>query len=200
MTISHISDADLSRLLEGDVSQEEQDALQEHLRSCPECTARWERISAGARYVESLLFEAVRRGRTSDSCLSEDLLVGFINQTLDSEKRSMVEQHLAQCARCRDALAEKFTEAYAKEGDKWWSEYVAHQLLSLLVLLPPEELYQMLSELGIPAPTIAFVSEQSIQLPVLSPESSRMSPVDGYGFAQQTIPAYPQTIQHGNCD
>jgi len=76
-----ISDSDIGRLLEGDVTEQHRQPLQRHIEICPDCKTRWQQVSSGAQYVESMF----KTGRSS--CLSEDLLTGFINKTLDSEER-----------------------------------------------------------------------------------------------------------------
>lgn len=49
-----ISDADLSRLWEDDLKQLRQQQLQQHLDSCPQCKSRYEQMSAGAGWLETL--------------------------------------------------------------------------------------------------------------------------------------------------
>ena len=46
-----LSDADLGRLSEGDLSRTERAAFEHHVEACSPCRARWERVAAGARYV-----------------------------------------------------------------------------------------------------------------------------------------------------
>lgn len=184
-----ISDADLARLWEDDVTPQEKQVLQRHIKTCSKCKACWQRMSAGARNVENLLFEATRKERTKGECLSEDVLAGFVNQTLDLEKRRTAEEHLAQCSLCRDALADRFSDAYAKEGDRWWPEYVGRQILGLLAQLPEEEISRVLEELNIsPAPPVR--SEAIIKLSIFQPAESqarRLAAATGEGFSVQTI-------------
>ena len=121
-----ISDADLGRLLDGDVNASQRQLLQEHIESCSDCRARWQRVSRGSQYVDSLLAE------TATGCLSEEQLAGFVEGTLNKHAKNAAEDHLLRCQRCSEALAAKFTDAYTQQGDKWWSEYVGGQMLSLL--------------------------------------------------------------------
>jgi len=184
-----ISDADLARLWEGGVTTEEKQALQQHIEICSDCRARWQQMSAGAQHVETLLFEAVKKARIVGGCLSEDLLAGFINQTIDPGKRSIVEGHLAKCPSCQCALADKFTDAYAKDGNTWWSEYVGRQILGLLAELSDEEINHVLEDLNAaPAPPVQ--SEAIIRLPILEPvesEARRLAAATGEGFSVQTL-------------
>jgi len=184
-----ISDADLARLWDGDVAAQDEQALQQHIEICPDCRDRWKRMSAGAKHVESLLSEAAGKTQAAGECLSGDLLTGFVEDTLKPEERQVVEDHLTQCSGCRDALAEKFSDAYAKEGNTWWSEYVGRQILGLLVQLSEEEIDDALEALGATlAPPVR--SEAIIQLPALEPaesEARRLAAATGEGFSVQTL-------------
>lgn len=184
-----ISDADLGRLWEGDVTPQEKQALQQHIELCLDCGTRWQRMSGGAQHAETLLLEAARKARTAGGCLSEDLIAGFIDQTLDPRKRRMAEEHLSQCPRCRDALADRFSEAYEREGDFWWSQYVGQQVLGLLAQLPEEEINYLVEDLNV-APTPLSQSEAVIKLPILEPaesEARRLAAATGEGFSVQTL-------------
>lgn len=141
-----IPDADIDRLLDGDVTSHEKQSLHDHIETCPQCKARWQQASAGARRLDDLFTRTAKEVQTAGECLSGDLLTGFIDKTLDSEKRQAVEDHLATCSSCRDALADKFTNVYAKSGDKWWSEYAAGQVLELFAMVPDQadELVELL--------------------------------------------------------
>ena len=184
-----ISDADLGRLWEGDVTAQDRQALQQHIEACPDCKDRWQRMSAGAQHVETLLFETADKTQMVGGCLSEDLLTGFIDEDLDPTKRCMVEEHLDQCSRCRDALAGKFSDIYAKDGDTWWSQYIGGQILGLLTQLPKEEISDVLEALKV-TPALSVRSEAIIELPILEPaesEARRLAAATGEGFSVQTI-------------
>lgn len=49
-----ISGADLVRLWDGAVTPRQEEAIRQHLEGCPQCRKRWEEISAGAHYMESI--------------------------------------------------------------------------------------------------------------------------------------------------
>lgn len=184
-----ISDADLARLWEDDVTPQEKQALEQHIEICPDCRTRWQQMSAGAQHVETLLFETARKARTAGECLSDDQLTGFINETLEPGVRSRVEDHLARCSGCLDALAEKFTDAYAKEGSTWWSEYVAHELLVLFALLPERQLCDLLEALNVTR-TSTEGSAVIIKLPMLESaqsEARRLAAATGEAFFVQTL-------------
>jgi len=183
-----ISDADLARLWEDDVTPQEKQALQQHIEICPDCRTRWQQMSAGAQHVETLLFETARKARMKGECLSDDLLAGFIDETLGPEKRYTVEDHLTKCSLCRETLADKFTDAYAKEGDTWWSQYVAHQILGLLVQVP-DQIDHLLEALNITTGS-PVQSEAIVKLPMLEPaqsEARRLAAATGEAFFAQTL-------------
>lgn len=178
-----ISDADIGRLLEGDVTEQHRQTLQRHIEVCPDCKARWQQLSAGAQYVESM-FKA-----DQSNCLSEDLLTGFIDKTLNPEKRHTVEEHLAQCSRCRDSLAERVADSYTRQGDKWWSEYVGCQILSLFAKIP-EEINGLLEILKITVSESAVQTSQTIKLPILEPteeQTMRLAAATGEGLFEQRL-------------
>jgi hypothetical protein len=83
--------------------------------------------------MESMLDAA---WKVTTNCLSEDILASFVDGSLDSDTRSIAEKHLFDCEHCTDALAKKFATAYEQNGDAWWSEYAADQMLHLLALVP----------------------------------------------------------------
>lgn len=183
-----ISDADFARLWEDDVTPQEKQALQQHIEICPDCRTRWQQMSAGAQHVETLLFETARKARMKGECSSDDLLAGFIDETLGPEKRYTVEDHLAKCSRCREALAEKFTDAYEKEGDTWWSQYVAHQILGLLVQVP-DRIDRFLEDLNVTV-ALPVQTEAIIKLPMLEPghsEARCLAAATGEGYFVQTV-------------
>lgn len=183
-----ISDADLARLWEGDVTPQEKQTLEQHIEICLDCGIRWQQMSAGAQHVETLLFQTARKARMKGECLSDDLLAGFIDETLGPEKRYTVEDHLAKCSRCREALAEKFTDAYIKEGDTWWAQYVAHQILGLLVQVP-DQIDRLLEDLNVTV-ALRVQSEAIIKVQMLEPahsEARRLAAVTGEAFFVQTL-------------
>lgn len=182
-----ISDADLARLWEGDVTSQKKEVLQQHMEICSNCRTRWQQMSAGAKQVETMLFAAAKKANLQRECLSDDLLTGFIDETLDSEKKLMVENHIAICSRCRDSLADRFTDAYAKEGNIWWSQYAAYQMLNLFLQIPGQ-INDLLEYLNVEAAVVR--SAVIIKLPVLQPsdsEARRLAAATGEGFFAQTL-------------
>jgi len=99
-----ISDADLARLWEGDVTPQEKQTLEQHIKIFPDCRNRWQQMSAGAQHVETLLFETAKKALMKGECPSDDLLAGFIDETLGPEKRHTVKDHLTKCSLCREAV------------------------------------------------------------------------------------------------
>ena len=183
-----ISDADIGRLLDGDVTSQEKQLLHEHIEICPQCKARFQQASAGARQLDDFFAQAAKEAQATDKCLSEDVLARFVNQTLDRTERDKAEEHLAQCSHCRDALADKFTDAYAKDGDRWWSEYAASQMLGLLALAA-DQIDELVELLNIET-SQAIRSATIIKLPLLEPvqeQARRLAAATGEGFSAQTL-------------
>ena len=76
-----ISDADIGCLLEGDLSEQQRKTLQQHIDICPDCRAHWQQASAGSKYIKDMFSAAWQ-----SQCLSEDLISGFVNGTMNLEK------------------------------------------------------------------------------------------------------------------
>lgn len=183
-----ISDADFGRLLENDLTVQEKQAFHQHMEDCPACRDSWRRISTGARYVEQVFSEAAPKDRKA-GCLSGDVLQGLVDETLDAGESNRAREHLMDCPHCRDALAEKLSEAYETEGASWWSQYVGRQLLGLLARLPGEELEPILHELG-SQPARRVTPALVIKLPVLQPaerQAERLAAATGEGFSVQRL-------------
>jgi len=184
-----MSDADLGRLWEGDVTPQERQGLEQHIQSCPDCSARWQRMSDGAQYVADLFSKAASQARAAGGCLSADVLTGYVNQTLEPEDRLLAERHLADCHNCRDALAGEFAAAYETEGDTWWSQYVGEQILGLLARLPEGEIDGILEMLNTaPAPSVQ--SQTVIRLSVFEPaesQATRLAAATGEGIWEQRL-------------
>jgi len=183
-----ISDADIGRLLDDDVTSQEKQSLHEHIETCLLCRTRWQQVSTGAGQLDNLFALTVKKAQTPDKCLSENVLAGFVNQTLGKTERCKAEHHLAQCSCCRDRLASKFAESYEKEGNKWWSEYAASQMLGLLALAA-DQIDGLVEFLSIET-SQSVHSTTIIKLPLLEPaqeQARRLAAATGEGFSVQTL-------------
>ena len=183
-----LTDTDLGRLLDKDLTPQEQQTFQHHIDGCPACQARWQRISGGARHVEALLAKAASQARQSRACLSDEMLTGYAGDTLDAADRRMAEEHLFECPRCREALADRFTESFATDGDAMWSEYVADQVLRLFAKIPEriDSLLEILEGTREQPPA----SPQTITLPLFEPadsEARRLAAATGEGLSEQVV-------------
>lgn len=174
-----ISDADLARLWDSDVTPQRGQVLQQHIEGCPECRARWQQMSEGARHMESLLDAA---WQASGNCLSDYVLAGFVGGSLDPSARQAAEKHLFDCERCRDALAQRFAGIYEQQGDAWWSTYVAHQIFQLLTLVP-ERVEELLGVLKIAAGEPPE-SGQTVRLPMFD-RAGKLAASTGDGLSEQ---------------
>ncbi len=159
-----ISDADLSRLWDGDVTPEERQVLQQHLDTCRNCRDRWEQMAAGAHDIDAVFGIPAS---SSDRCLPLDVLAGYLDETLDPAEKTAVDSHLDRCKECREAIEriQQASRAFDFEGDAWWEKYSACQALQLAVHAP--EVARELAELATSSAPSASGSDNVIRLPVL---------------------------------
>jgi len=118
-----LSDADLSRWLEGEVSAQQRQAFEQHVAACPSCRSRWQQVRAGAEPFERALQQAARIASAS-ACPCDEVLNAFAERRLDVQARGVVTDHVADCPRCTEKLAETFCRDYDREGRQWWQQYV----------------------------------------------------------------------------
>ncbi len=183
-----ISDADLGRLLEDDVTSQEKQTLQQHIDTCPDCKGRWQRMSAGVQHIEAFLSDKAGKALMTGGCLSEEVLTEFIDETLNQEDKQTAEEHLSQCSRCREALADGFSDAYEKNGDTWWSQYVAEQILRLFAEIP-DQIDSLLEDIKTIKEEVT-PSLQLIELPIFEPTESdveRLAAATGEGLSEQRL-------------
>jgi len=182
-----ISDSDIGRMLTGDITEQQRTILFEHIRGCPNCKARWQQASSGAEYMNNLLSKAWSNAR-KDVCLSDEVVNGFVNDSLSEDDTQRVRDHLDQCQTCSDRLAERYAAAYDRHGDKWWSEYVARQILVLLSQIP-EQIGSLLAVLKT-AKEEPTPSPQIIKLTIFEPSESdvgRIAAATGEGLSEQLL-------------
>jgi hypothetical protein len=142
----------------------------------------------------------------TQQCLSEADFVRLWEDDLTPQERQVFQQHLEDCCQCKtrweemsagarhletlfaNREARQLEEDFAREGESWWSQYVAQQVLGLLAQAP-DQIADFLESLGIK--TTAFVrSDAVIELPVLQwteGKTKRLAAGTGEGFAEQTI-------------
>ena len=111
-TLKCISDADLSRLWDGGVTDSERSSFEAHLKSCVACRERWEQMAAGAEYIDTALGIAKVSAGT---CPDDELMAQCIGGMLDAADEEPVEEHLRLCADCRERA--ETTIRLADRGD-----------------------------------------------------------------------------------
>ena len=89
-------DEQLSAYLDGELSEQERQQVEAHLKTCPSCRADYEQL----RRVAELASEGLRSVR----CLSPADRAAYIHGLLDDERCRATEEHLARCKRCREEV------------------------------------------------------------------------------------------------
>jgi len=180
-----LTDADLGRLCEGDVTAKQRGVFERHLEACSKCRARWEQVAAGARYVEGVLSGAKTAG-VRTACPSQNLLAGYLDGSLDAAGKRLVKRHLAECRACQEQVqaVKWLSDAYAEEGGEWWNQYVGQQILHL-VAHAPEVLSEVLAAVKVARPA-AIRSRATINLPILR-VGVGIAAATGEGFFEETL-------------
>ena len=184
-----LTDADLGRLCEGDVTAKQRGVFERHLETCSKCRARWEHVAAGARYVEGVLSGA-KAARARTACPSQNLLAGYMDGSLNAAEKRQVKRHLAECRACQEQVqaAKWLSDAYAEEGGEWWNQYVGGQILHLAADVP-EVLDDILKAANV-RKIVGVRSEAILKLPIFEPAEAvplRMAAGTGEGFAEQVL-------------
>jgi len=184
-----LTDADLGRLCEGDVTAKQRGIFERHLEACSKCRARWEQVAAGARYVEGVLSGAKTAG-VRIACPSQDLLAGYLDDSLDAAEKRLVKRHLAECQTCQEQVqaVKWLSDAYAEEGGEWWNQYVGEQILQLAADAP--EVLDDILEAANVGEISGIKSEAILRLPILQPAETvplRMAAGTGEGFSEQVL-------------
>jgi hypothetical protein len=116
-------------------------------------------------------------------------IIAFVSGNISKSELDAINLHIMTCPDCEGRLAEAFADAWEREGDNMWAEYVGAQLLSLFSLIPEEDLGPIMDGLGIQSPAVVFVGVDSINLPILQLDA--FVPEGGYGFYEQHIRTVP---------
>jgi len=179
-----ISDADLNRLSEGDLTSQEKRTLLEHIKTCPDCKARWEKVCTGSQYIDEMIFETAAKAQGQDQCLTDQQITAFALEDMNEIERQNAQNHLARCPRCREALSAIFVEDY-EEGQSWWSLYTAEQLLALFAKLSAEEVDAIASELK--AGPVSVRPTSIINLTILKRTAAALAAGTGEGLEIQRL-------------
>lgn len=179
-----LTDADFGRLCEGDVTAKQRGVFERHLDACSQCKARWEKVAAGARYVEGVLSGAKAPGARS-KCPSQNLLAGYMDDSLDAAEKRLVKRHLAECRACQEQVqaGKWLSDAYAEESGERWDQYVRQQILHLVVRAP-EVLDDVLDAIKVVL-LVVVKSQAIVRVPMLEPVG--MAAATGEGFSEQVL-------------
>jgi len=198
-----ISDADLARLWDGQLTDRQRQDFERHLASCPSCRSRWERMSAGLRRIDEAFGVPGRAAETG--CPSDEQMVAYLDGALEPQERQELEAHLSRCARCRAEVEfiRQGSADYQTEGGPWWARYAARQVLAL-ASKAPQVIDELAAAVGVRAPQ-AGTSDRAIELPALQPRSvtaQRLAAATGDGFSRQVLrqdrPAFElEVVQFG---
>ena len=89
-------DEQLSAYLDGELTAQERQQVEAHLKICPQCRAEYEQL----RRVAELASEGLRSVR----CLSPADRAAYIHGLMDDEQRRAADDHLARCKSCREEI------------------------------------------------------------------------------------------------
>ena len=181
-----LSDEDLGRLCEGDLTVDQRHALDQHLKGCAQCRVRWERVSAGTRHVAATL-SGDKETVASTACPTNNVMSEFMSGLLNPGQKETVEKHLAECRTCREQVlhATRISDEHAKEGGLYWARYVGQQVLGLIAHVP-EEIERLWAAVHV-GPAAPVRSREVIQLAMLRPQAVALAAGTGEGFSEQVL-------------
>ncbi len=95
----------VSRLVDGELSQEEADRVHDHLARCETCAQRFEEWKkADDLFRSSFRTVMMTRMHSSKACISPRRLTAYFRGALPAAERAEVEAHLSRCAFCTREL------------------------------------------------------------------------------------------------
>lgn len=188
-TQSCISDADLARLWDQELTPGQREDLEHHLQGCPSCQARWDAMAAGARHFEASL-RAAAQAAPAASCPSDELVARYLGGALDQQQKQEVEAHLARCPSCREEvrMTQEALAADDRDGAQWWADYTGRQVLAVLARVPAE-IDQLALVIGRPMPFVRPCA-QPVALSIFAPTRTAgvaLAAATGEGVAEQVL-------------
>jgi anti-sigma factor RsiW len=90
------------RLIDGELSPRQEEAVLAHLESCPACRALYEKIKAAATVLKDCRSAAVQPQRRKIShCPDYETIIAYADGSMvEGAKRKKIAAHLARCDRC----------------------------------------------------------------------------------------------------
>ncbi len=81
-----------------------------HLRTCPDCAARYESISAESLAVKAAVCARLAAEAPKEPCPDRERLALYLDSALSEEQHDELESHLGGCGRCRTVLKDIYRE------------------------------------------------------------------------------------------
>jgi C-terminal peptidase prc len=126
-----LTELTLSRLIDGELSQEETDRAHDHLARCRTCSQRFEEWkTADALFRDSFRTVMMTRMHSSKDCISPKKLTAYFRNGLPAAERAQVEAHLSRCAFCTRELVALYK--LMKEFDEKQLEPLGEEMLHRL--------------------------------------------------------------------
>jgi C-terminal peptidase prc len=95
----------LTRLVDGELSEQEAERAQRHLSQCQSCQRRYEETRGTDSALRQSFSKAMRiKIESSEECISPRELTAYFRDGLPSQKRTAIEEHLSQCSYCTREL------------------------------------------------------------------------------------------------
>jgi len=101
------AEENIVRLIDGELSLREEEAMAAHLESCPACRALYEEIYAAANALKDHHSTTIApRRRKSSRCPDDETLIAYADGSIVGEKeRKGIASHLARCDVCARKVA-----------------------------------------------------------------------------------------------
>jgi anti-sigma factor RsiW len=108
---------ELQRFRRGELSSEDVTSVSRHLVSCPDC-ASLSRQQIGAESAAATMRALLEAETTVDHPDVETVLSAYVDETLSSGPRLLVDAHLEECAICREDVADLRDERHALQAHR----------------------------------------------------------------------------------
>ena len=186
-----LSDSDLVRLRNQDLSELELTAFQKHLSSCPTCSRRWEDYSKDADLVaETLRKPHPRSSVPVGPCLSDDQVAEYVSRVMAAKDTEAVERHLKGCRSCAAQVRSARFFCWEAEHGELIQESSAGpgKLLELVSRAGPSGSMRQALQAGQPGPSVLFT--EPIRLACLAPKvdaAQRLAAASGEGLSEQVF-------------
>ncbi len=169
ITGSCISDDDFKRLLHDTVTGRQRGRLLEHLKHCPICQKRWKQIRDGMESSEIFLYS---EDESISLCPSEEIMLEYLDDTLDAEQRKTFEDHLKQCKNCKEhiELVRQAVQDFEQNGCEWWAQFIGEEVM-FFAAQRPEIIETLRKVLEFDNNIVISQTKQPIQLHVFRPRS-----------------------------